>query len=94
MTATQPEHNSRWFSIRYAPAAAQGLPAMFQAAQVCTYADEHGTWLIALWDNTNDSTVAANCILRVPADHVLEVHEHASLREAAALAYGPYQGTL
>jgi hypothetical protein len=105
MTATQPDaqpdsptqnsdqSNSRWFSIRYATAAGKGLPAMFQAARVCTYVDEEGTWLIALWDNTNRSTAAANCILRVPADHVVGVHEHGSLREAAEMAYGPTQGT-
>lgn len=84
MTVVNPSQpNQNWFRIRYTDSAPDGLPPVIQAEHVIRVRDDSGTWVIALWESRRSAdAVPAACILRVPADQVLDVVRHEDLVSA------------
>lgn len=79
--------NANWYCIYYSPAAPQGLPPVIQAARMLRYADDAGTWVVAVWDSANNEDSVPRCVLRVQSDHVTRVTRHADMGSAVRESY-------
>lgn len=90
VTPPNPPHRpgSRWYALRYAVAAAPGLPPALQASFLLPYSDVEGRWLAFIMDPpATAASQERSCILRVKEADVLEVTDHASLEDALAAAF-------
>lgn len=83
-THPSPAPNSHWFHLRYNASAPIGLPPIIRAARVLRYADDTGTWVVALWDKADPNDAISTCILRIPASQVDAVTRHPDMGAAAA----------